>query len=172
MNSLHKKFSIRIFLFFSIIASAPAYSGGLQTDKYPMQICEKAKYGKINIKDISVTDSRINSYILDCALSVVIPEVSFKNGASRGNQSLKEKKKRIADYLLMQHLDITYKNRYGDNLLMSVISSFLPDSWKETAVAALIKKGINTKEKNLNGDTALDIAKFKNNKNIIKLLKQ
>ncbi len=53
---------------------------------------------------------------------------------------------------------------------MSVITSFLPDAWKEKAILSLLDRGISLKEKNHNGNTALDIAKFKGNQIIIDLV--
>jgi ankyrin repeat protein len=79
-------------------------------------------------------------------------------------------KTKVADHFLSHDLDLTYKNSDGDTVLMSVIASFLPEPWKEKAVTILLDKGINLKETNNNGDTALDIAKYKGNKRIIDLV--
>lgn len=55
-------------------------------------------------------------------------------------------------------------------MLIATVISFLPAEWKEKAVAKLIAKGVNVKEKNDGGKTALDLAKFKNHTNLAKVL--
>jgi hypothetical protein len=72
--------------------------------------------------------------------------------------------------LLSKKININFKNEYGDTLLMSVISSFLPIEWKEKTIQLLIDRGVDINEKNINGDTASDLARYKGNANIIKLL--
>lgn len=167
MNIAHKQFLVGLI---AILATACAHSNERQAREYPAQLCEQAKRGQLDIKSAPSADPHINSYLLDCAVSVVISEVSMQSGAHKGNKTVKDQKKAIADHFLSQPLDLSYRNDDGDNVLMSVITSFLPDPWKEKAVVTLLGKGVDLKETNKNGDTALDIAKFKGNKDIIKLL--
>jgi|GEM_PF-4814215 len=169
MNIIHKYVIIGLLL---TIAPSCSYSSDRQVREYPAQLCNEAQHGQLDIEIAPIADPHINSYLLDCAVSVVIPEVSFYSGPHKGNSSIKENKKMIADYFLAQDLDLTYRNDDGDNVLMSIITSFLPEPWKEKAVVTLLEKGINLKEENKNGNTALDIAKFKGNKRIIKLVSQ
>ena len=101
---------------------------------------------------------------------LLFPKSVSKAGHTKAIKRLKKNKVKIADYFLLQKLDLTYRNEDGNNVLMAVITSFLPEQWKEKAVSVLLDKGVDLKEKNLNGDTALDIAKFKGNESIVKLV--
>lgn len=152
------------------VATGCVYASNQQAREYPVQLCEKAKYGRLDVTNTTVTDPHINSYLLSCAVSVVIVNVSFQSGSHEGDRSLKEDKKAIAEHFLMQTLDLTYRSADGDNALMSVITSFLPEPWKENAVRILLDKGVNLKETNHNRDTALDIARFKGNERITTLV--
>ncbi len=167
MNTVHKH--VFIGLLFAISTTC-VYSSDQQAQKNSVQLCDKAKYGQLSIENTPITDPYINAYLLDCAVSVVISEVSFHSGPHKGNNVNKKNKKIIANHFLSQTLDLSYRNNDGDNVLMSVITSFLPEVWKEKAVITLLEKGIDLKEKNHNGDSALDIARFKGNKRIIKLV--
>lgn len=167
MNFVRKSVVVGIFI---IVASACAHSNHQQAREYPVQLCDKAKNGQLDIESTRLIDPLINAYLLGCAVSVVIPQVSFQSGSHRSNKTIKENKELIADHFLYQKLDLTYRNEDGDNVLMSVITSFLPESWKEKTVVILLDKGVDRKEKNHNGDTALDIAKFKGNERIVKLM--
>lgn len=143
--------------------------------KYPTEQCYKAKHGELDLNLIDTTDPLNNSYLFDCAVSVTISGPSLISGESKSKairRAEKEKKTKIANFLLSKEINIKFKNEYGDTLLMSVISSFLPDEWKEKTVEILIKKGVDINEKNSNGDTAMDLAKYKGNANIIKMLSE
>ena len=166
MNITLKK-SFIILLGFMVIGCS--YAKDQKTTAYPAKACEQAKLGQLNIENLKIDNPHINAYLLNCAVSVVISEVSFRSGSHKGSDK-KKKKQRIADYLLAQDLDLAFQNEDGDNLLMAVITSFLSEPWKEKAVTTLLKNGIDPKAKNPQGDTALDIAKFKGNERIIKLV--
>ena len=167
MNFDHKNLLFGIVI---IVISGCVNSADQQTTAYPTQLCEKAKYGQLDIGSVSISDSHINAYLLDCAVSVVVAEVSLQSGPHKGDQTTNINKQIIADYFLSQQLDLTYKNEDGNNVLMSIVISFLPDSWKQKAITNLINKGVDLKAKNNSGDTALDIAKFKGNQIIIEML--
>lgn len=145
----------------------------ISNHKHPIEQCYEAKHGKLNVNLVDYSDPLNNSYLFDCAVSVTISGPSLISGESKSKaqrRAEKERKSKIADFLLSKEIDINFKNEYGDTLLMSVISSFLPNEWKEKTVEILIKRGVNINEKNANGDTAMDLAKYKGNANIIKIL--
>lgn len=167
MNIIRKSF-LSVFLF--AVTTGCAFPNDQKESKLPTYLCEQAKYGQLDIEQAQIADPLINTYLLDCAVSVVISEVSLQSGPYKDKSKTKEMKTKIADHFLSQDLDLTYKNDDGDNVLMSVIASFLPEPWKEKAVTALLDKGIDLKEINSNGDTALDIAKYKGNKRIVDLV--
>lgn len=167
MNLILKRAFVGLFV---CLLSGCAISSDRLTSIDPVLLCEQASVGELNIGSIPRVDPRTNAYLLGCAVSVVIPQLSFQSGAHKGNKTRKNNKIMIADYFLSQKLDMTYQNEDGNNVLMSVVTSFLSDSWKEKAVNILLSKGVNLKAKNHNGDTALDIAKFKGNERIIKLV--
>jgi ankyrin repeat protein len=167
MNFVRKSVFVGVLI---IVASGCAHSNHQQAREYPVQLCEKAKYGQLDIENTPITDPHTNAYLLDCAVSVVISQVSFQSGPHKGNKAIKESKEMIGQHFLLQTLDLTYRNEDGNNVLMSVITSFLPEPWKEKTVGILLEKGVDLKEKNHNDDTALDIAKFKGNERIVKLV--
>lgn len=167
MNIVRKNILVGLLI---IVVSGCVHSSNQQAREDSVQLCDKAKHGKLDIESAGIAGPRVNAYLLDCAVSVVISQVSFQSGPHNGDKSIKEKKKLIADHFLSKKLDLTYRNEDGDNVLMSVIASFLPEPWKEQAVAILLDNGVDLKEKNHNGDTALDIAKFKGNERIVKLV--
>jgi ankyrin repeat protein len=166
-NIVLKRVFFGVFL---TVVTFCVYSKDQQSRQYPVLLCEKAQHGTLDIKNTPTSDPHINAYLLDCAVSVVISEVSSQSGPRKGNKTRNKNKKTIADHFLSHELDMNFKNSDGDNLLMSVITSFLPESWKEKAVIFLLDKGIDKTETNNNGDIALDIARFKGNERIIKLL--
>ncbi len=137
--------------------------------------CEEAKHGTLSLHIGNYSDPLTNSYLFGCAASVVIPDVSMISGESKSKKErLAEKveKAKVADFLLSRGIDPNYKNEYGDNLLMLVVSSFLPDEWKEDTVRVLIKKGVNIREKNSNGDTVMDSAEHRGAPGVIKILSE
>ncbi len=123
MNCVRKTIFIGLLI---IASSGCVHASDQHTREYPVQLCEKAKHGQLDIENTPMTDPHINAYLLHCAVSVVIPQVSFQSGPHKGNKTLKENKTMIADHILSQALDLTYQNEDGDNVLMSIITSFLP----------------------------------------------
>lgn len=140
---------------------------------YPETLCEQAKSGRFDPSTFDLsTAPRINAYLLECSVAVVISPLSLQSGESKGDLLVKQGKQKAASFLLKQPLDVGYRNAYGDTLLMSVISSFLPVTWKVGTVKALAQAGVDLDARNENGDTALDIAIFKNEPAVIEALKQ
>lgn len=133
---------VTIVTFGCVYASAESIS----SHKYPVEQCYEAKHGKLNVNLVNYSDPLNNAYLLDCALSVIISDPGLINGESENKaqrSAKKERKTKIADFLLSKELNINFKNEYGDTLLISVIFSFLPDEWKEKTVEILIKKGFD-----------------------------
>ncbi len=140
---------------------------------YPETLCEQAKSGKFDPSTFDVgTAPRINAYLLECSVAVVISPLSLQSGESKGDSLVREAKQKAASFFLERPLDVGYRNAYGDTLLMSVISSFFPEPWKVGAVKVLAQAGVDLDAFNENGDTALDIAIYKNESAVIDALKQ
>jgi hypothetical protein len=141
---------------------------------YSIKLCNQSKNGELNKALVDTSDPYKNSYLFDCAVSVVIPELSFTSGESGGAQRKEKKQKRmeIANLFLSKGIDIDYINKDGDTLLMAVVMSFFPEEWKNATIRTLIDKGVSISNKNPNGDTALSLAKYKGNIKIIELLSE
>lgn len=140
---------------------------------YPEMLCEQVKSGKFDPSAFDVGSApRINAYLLECSVAVVISPLSLQSGESKGDSLVREGKQKAASFFLERPLDVGYRNTYGDTLLMAVISSFLPEPWKVGAVKALVQAGVELDARNENGDTAMDIAIYKNEPAVIDALKQ
>jgi hypothetical protein len=136
-------------------------------------LCEQAKNGTLETNQIDTSNAHINSYLFDCSVAVVIGEpnkVSGKSGSKAERDLKKSNRAKIADFFLANELDVNYRNRHGNSMLIATVISFLPVEWKEKAVAKLIAKGVTVNEKNNGGKTALDLAKLKNHANLVKVL--
>ncbi|WP_444996430.1 hypothetical protein [Aliikangiella sp. IMCC44359] len=135
--------------------------------------CNKAKQGKLDLKSLDYSSSMNNAYLFDCVVSVSISSPNMISGESKSKlerQKEKEEKIKIADFLLSKNINTNYTNEYGDTLLITTISSFLPNEWKEKTIKHLIQKGIDVSVKNKNGDSALDLAKYKGTSKMVELL--
>ncbi len=156
-------FCITIFLSgcaWSLESKIPAHD-------FRIHQCDAAKYGELDIALLDSNDPFHNSFLLNCAVSVVVPGPDEGKNAIMGRI---EKKQAIAAFLLTNKLDINYKDQDGVTLLMAVILSYMSEDWKEKAVKRLIDKGCSIQTQNNYGKTAADLAKFKGNKKIIRML--
>lgn len=131
------------------------------------QLCKEAMYGKLDLNIVQNMEPLNNSYLFNCAVSVV---VSFPDEESDSVKNRKERKIKVADFFISQDIDATYKDESGSTLLISVITSYMPSKWKVKFVKILISKGCDIKEKNKYGKSALELAKFTNEPEIIKIL--
>lgn len=171
--NFYLKFVLAIYMIFSIVGYGCAKAEPLSEKKYPIKQCYEAKHGELNIDSIDASSPEHNAYLFDCAVLVSIPPLNKISGASRSKAeriARKERRVKIANYLLLKNMNYKFKNKYGDTLLMSVVLSSLPDHWKESTVKLLIGKGVDIKAKNNNGYTAMDIAKNNGNIQIVKTL--
>jgi hypothetical protein len=94
MNIYHKYIFIA---YITIIYSGFIYSAtkSISNTTYPIQQCNEAKYGVLNINIGNYTDPQINSYLLDCAVTATISTLSTISGKSKSKairKSEKEKK--------------------------------------------------------------------------------
>ncbi len=131
------------------------------------KLCEEAKYGKLNLSTVHNMEPLNNSHLFNCAVSVV---VSFPDEKASSVKSRTEKKIKLADFFMSQDIDVNYKDESGGTLLMSVITSYMPSEWKVKAVRTLVSKGCDINEKNKYGKSAVDLAKFTEDSEIIKIL--
>jgi ankyrin repeat protein len=67
-------------------------------------------------------------------------------------------------------IDTSYVNQYGNTLLMSVVMSYLPLDWKLTTSRKLIESGVDINHTNDYSKSALDLAKQKQEEQLVKLL--
>jgi ankyrin repeat protein len=130
-------------------------------------LCDSAMQGELKIKKYRLDNANLNSYMLNCALAVI---VSYPDESKESVQVRREKKLQIADYLLAQDLNPNYKDESGGTLLMAVIISFMPDNWKLKAAEALLLKGVNIDTTNMYGKTAYDLAKFSGDPMMLNLI--
>lgn len=131
--------------------------------------CKDATYGRLDSGNVEFKDAGHNAFLLNCSLSVVVPEPDEKQETY--DKCMKDKQ-RLASFLLAKNLDVKYRDSHGNTLLMSVIVSYFPDEWKKKAVKTLIENGCDVNAVNKYGKTASDIARFKQNKQIIKILSE
>lgn len=128
--------------------------------------CKDATYGRLDLGNVEFKDRGHNAFLLNCSLSVVVPEPDEKREIY--DKYMKDKQK-LASFLLAKNLDVNYRDSHGSTLIMSVIVSYFPNEWKEKAVRTLIEKGCDVNAVNKYGKTAFDLAGFKQNKQIIKI---
>lgn len=131
------------------------------------KLCEDVKYGKLKLDAAHNVGSLQNAYLFNCSISIVVPFPDEKASLIR---SRAEKKLTLADYFLSQDIDVNYKDESGGTLLMSVITSYMPSSWKIKVTKILISKGSDVNAKNKYGKSAIDLARFTGDSEIINIL--
>ncbi len=129
--------------------------------------CKQAQYGIIDKNNINFKNSGLNAYLFNCSILVVVatPNESRKSVVERNKN-----KQNIADLFLLKNIDIHYRDNDGGTLLMSIVVSDLATKWKLKTIQYLLSKGAHTGIKNNYGKTAMNLARYKNNKPIINLL--
>ncbi len=148
--NIYLKYLFVIYVALTTFGCFSSSAKSFPSHKYPTEKCYDAKQGELDLSLGDYSDPFINAYLFDCAVSVTISGPNLISGESKSKEqrrSEKEKRTKIADFLLSKEIDINFKNKYGDTLLMSVISSFLPDEWKKKTVMILIKRGVDVNRK-------------------------
>lgn len=129
--------------------------------------CEDANFGRLDLRGVEINDPGHNAFLLNCSLSVLVPEPDEK--WETYNKRMKNKQK-SASFLLAKNLDENYRNSHGGTLLMSVVVSCFTDKWKEEAVKILLEKGCDINAVNSYGKRAVDLAKFMKSETLVKIL--
>lgn len=129
--------------------------------------CGYAMQGELDINTHKLDDPESNSYLLNCAIAII---VSLPNESKASVQNRTERKLKVADFLIAQNLDVNFKDETGTTLLMAAIISYMPRDWKLKAAEILLLKGIDIEAKNIYGKTAFDLAKFSGDSKMIDFL--
>jgi ankyrin repeat protein len=161
----------KLLLFAILMVSCAALSSESET---PISVdsnnqCANATYGKLDLSKIESAVPSYNSFLLSCSLSELAPKPDQDRTAF--DKCMKDKEK-LASLLLTKNLDADFKDSHGSTLLMSAVISYFPDEWKEKAVITLIEKGCDISAVNNYEKTAMDLAKFEQNKKIVKILSE
>ena len=135
------------------------------TDKIAQ--CTLTQNGKLNIKTINSDNADLYAYLLYCATLSVVP---FHNESKKSVKNRIKKKQDIASFFISKKVDMHFKDSHGSTLIMSIAVSNLSTDWKLKSLKKLISMGSDVNAKNKYGKSALDLAKFKNNQSVIKLL--
>jgi hypothetical protein len=165
--NFYLKPGIMIVAILFISCTAWSSESGVKVSAEKNDQCKDATYGRLDYGNIEFKDPGHNAFLLNCSLSAVVPEPDEKRETY--DKYMKDKQK-LASLLLVKNLDVDYRDSHGSTLLMSVIVSYLPDEWKEKAAMTLIQKGCDVNAVNNYGRTAIDLARFKKNEKIIKML--
>lgn len=167
--------NICLKILFAIIATG-LLSGCVSSSKSDVsvtdtmkQLCKEAMYGGLDLSMVQNMKPLNNSYLFNCALSAV---ASFPDEKPNSVKNRKERKVKVASFFIYQDIDVAYKDESGSTLLISVITSYIPSNLKVKFVKILISKGCDIKEKNKYGKSALELAEFTNEPEIIKILSE
>jgi ankyrin repeat protein len=159
------------FFFFIILSSLSfGYSWASESSLFSsdtIKLCKDAEYGTLNLNKDQKMKPLEYSYLINCAISEV---VSLPDEKSTSVENRNAKKRKIADFLLSQNFDVNYRDESGSTLVISVILSYMSSEWKIKNVEKLISKGCDINKKNKYGKSAVDLAKFKEESEIIKIL--
>lgn len=79
-------------------------------------------------------------------------------------------KRPICDAISSKDIDINYVDSNGNHLLNYVVLSYMPEKWKVDAIHKMIEMGIDVNHSNKSGKTALDLAKFKGEVKLARML--
>ncbi len=140
-----------------------------QTHSIGSKACEKANSGKLQINKLNNLNSHEYAYLLNCVLA---PFVAFPDESQLSIRQREEAKQKLADFLLTKNIDTDFRDETESSLLISVIGSYFPKSWKIETTKKLISKGVNVHAKNKYDKSALDLAIFSGDKEIAEILKQ
>lgn len=165
--NFYLKPKIMIIAIMLISCTAWSSENRVQASAKKKDQCIDASYGRLDSGNIEFKDAVHNAFLLNCSLSAVVPEPDEKRETY--DKCMKDKQK-LASFLLGKNLDVNYRDLHGSTLLMSVIVSNFPGEWKEKAAMTLIKKGCDVNAVNDYGRTAIDLARFKKNEKMIKML--
>jgi len=124
-------------------------------------------HGKLDLSSIRELGALDNAYLFNCAVSVA---VSLPDEDPISIRNRNEEKIKIADFFMSQDIDVDYKDNTESTLLISVIVAYMPSDWKVKFTNSLISKGCDIKKKNKYGKSALDLAIFTKEEEIIKIL--
>lgn len=160
---------IMIFSILLISCSAWSSESEVSVPSEKKDQCKDATYGRLDLGNIEFKDLDHNAFLLNCSLLAVVPEPDEKRATY--DKCMKDRQK-LASFLLTKNLEVNYRDSHGSTLLMSVIVSYFPSEWKEKTAMSLIEKGCNVNAVNNFGKTAMDLAKYKHNKKIIKILSE
>jgi hypothetical protein len=130
-------------------------------------LCGHAMQGELEIDKHGINDPKFNSYLFNCAIAIIVP---LPNESQSSVKKRMNKKLKVADALMEKNIDVEYKDETGTTLLMSVIISHMPRSWKLKTAENLLIKGANIGAKNSYGKTAFDLAKFSEDSKMLSLL--
>ncbi len=157
------------FIIATILLSGCAWSseGEVFISDTMTKLCKEARYGKLNLNTVQNKEPLENSHLFNCAISVV---VSFPDEKSSSIEIRNKQKIKIADFFISQDIDVNYEDESESTLVISVIASYMPSEWKIRIVKVLISKGCDINKKNKYGKSAVDLAKFKEESEIIKIL--
>lgn len=159
----------RIMIIAILLISCTAWSSesGVQVSAEKNDQCKDATYGRLDLGNLEFNDPGHNAFLLNCSLSAVVPEPDEKRETY--DKCMKDKQK-LASFLLVKNIDVNYRDLHGSTLLMSVIVSYFPDEWTEKAAMTLIEKGCDVNAVNNYGRKAIDLARFKKNEKMVKML--
>lgn len=165
--NVHPKPIIMTIVILLISCSAWSSENEVQVSSEEKDQCKEATYGRLDLGTMEFKNPGQNAFLLNCSLSAVVPEPGEK--LETYDKYIRDKQT-LASFLLTKNLDVNYRDSHGSTLLMSAIVSYFPGEWKEKTAKNLIEKGCNVNAVNNYGRTAIDLARFKKNEKLLKLL--
>ncbi len=133
------------------------------------QQCEAAMFGELKISAVDNNPSHVAT-LIDCAFSVLILEPS--TNAQTQTAAANKRKQYLIDQLLQKKFDPQFVGENKDTLLMKATLSYLEPKWRLNAIKQLLAQGVDPKAKNVQGQTALDLAKIRGDQQIALILQQ
>ncbi len=156
---------VALFLFAGCVNSL----GHTQKDEAAerKELCYKASYGDLSVSQIDTSNQEENAFLLNCAVSVIVPMLNESKKIALERNS---KKVNLANSLLALELDVNYVDETNTSLLMSIVISYMPQPWKLKTTQYLLEHGAKLNFVNEYGKSALDLAKFRQETELVKLL--
>lgn len=154
------------------VISCGAISAENGIERFSGQKCFQINSGNLKVAQEYINEAvnkspAANSFYLECALMVYIGE---PNGKASEYNERRQAKQKIVELLLQQRIDVNYKSEYSETLLIAAVNSYLDSKWRVGVIRELIAMGVDIGKKNEHGFTALDLAKQRGDKDIIKSL--